>query len=163
MGTKLNQKQMDGLIAVLQAGDPEYNLTTHEVRAARRIMERLNIPVAAIGAQQANPSGPGNVDVRDLDDLIQNFGMSLDAPLYMKFSINGEWRDVAPMLKKVSSDGFTCQEYCELFDDIMKNVPGRTGIGEMMNVDGRRTGKAVEEIFNRIVAEELKKLPAAKK
>jgi len=160
---QLQARQLQGLIAVLQAADPSYNLTRHEVTALENVLQRFNIPVdeTLTGAQQATASA-AEVDIRLWSEL-QELGVPTDAPLYYQVYANGKYVEAATLYKNMTKDGFSTQNFDELWSDVMSrgNHPNshQTPGQAVMNVDGRRTAAAVEAILNRIIAEEVGKIP----
>lgn len=149
-------RQLSAIIAVLQAPNPEYNITRHEVTALARILGRWNITVAAIGANQIGATS--QVDIRDNSELLA-LGIPDEAPLYYQLAIGGEWHEAAPLLKALKADDFNTVTFNAIWEDLQKNNPTPANAA-IMNVDGRAIGETVRAALLNITAQELAKIPA---
>lgn len=153
----MKAQQLAALIAVLQAPNPAYNITRHEVQALGRILNRWNIPVAAIGANQLT-GGPAAVNIRDMAELIE-LGVPDEAPLYYQIAINGEWHEAAPLLGNLRASDFNTVTFNEIWNDLQAANPTKAEAA-IMNVDGRAIGETVRLALVNITSQELAKIPA---
>lgn len=153
----MKAQQLAALIAVLQAPNPEYNITRHEVQALSRVLTRWNIPVSAIGANQLT-GGPAAVNIRDVAELVE-LGVPDEAPLYYQIAIAGEWHEAAPILKDLRSPDFNTVTFNAIWSDLQANSATKAEAA-IMNVDGRKIGEAVRAALVNITSQELSKIPA---
>lgn len=156
---QLQQKQLAALITVLQAADPEYNVTRHELDGLCGIFRRFNIPVDMTmnGAQQATATA-ASVDIRLCSEL-RELGVPDDAPLYYQIFAYNQYRAAAPLLKALTKDNFSSQNFHELWDEVMKGHH-ESAMAAQSNVDGRRVAFAAERVLNEVIAEEMDKVHA---
>ncbi len=152
------RKQTALLISVLQAPNPDYNLTMPEAEAIVKILRRFNVNAGAIAACQRTAAAAA-VDFRQIDELRQ-LGIDNNTPLYLHCAINGTWHELADLRNDFTSGEYHNLRFRELWQTMEPNNPNPAA-DAIMNVDGRRTAAAVERILLEIIREEWANVPVA--
>ena len=152
------RKQLALLVSVLQAPNPDYNLTFPEALAIGQILRRFGINTGVIAACQRTGAAAA-VDFREMDELKQQ-GIDDNTPLYLHMAINGTWHELADLRNDFTSGEYHNLRFRELWQELERNNP-TPAHDAIMNVDGRRTAQAVERILLEVIREEWANVPVA--
>lgn len=156
----LRAAQITALIGVLQAADPDFNLTRAEATATKSILERWGLTVLDIAANQQT-NQPAQVAMRNIAEL-DEMGIPADAPLYYHLLIGNTWHECAELLKDMKAPGFDTNGFREIWTAVVPaNMPNNNVENAVFNVNvgGRTIGAAVGELLRSITRDELAKLP----